>query len=1054
VTFVGRAQELTAIELAIADATAGKCSLVLVAGEPGIGKTRLADAACDHARSAGFHVAWGRCWETGGAPPLWPWAQLVREWSNEPAWAACSALHADALALLEPGADERAATQRWRLQRAITAILAALAVDQPLAFVIDDVHAADVGTLELLRGVLQELRGARVTAICTFRDVQADATPEVRALVAQLSRFGKRIDLGGLGEHDVGILVEETLHTRPTPELTSTLRAATGGNPFYLVEVLGTLAVDPTAQLAIPPGVRDAVRVQLARLDSVSVAVLDACAVLGRAAPIALLASIVAGDPAGGLHRAVRERILVEGNGPLGRTVGFAHALFRETIAADLPVNRRRELHRRVARALGEQTGDRELHAAEIARHLVAVVELGDPAAREAAVSWSQRAGAQAMRSTGWDDAVTHFAAAARFASGADEVRSTLLALGEAELAAGRRKDAAVTLRRVAELATREGDPVTLARAAIGIARTLEFVELDAAVIALLERAKAALVGDQHDELRARLLAQLASALWMDPTSRARRDELSQQAVAIARSRGEGALLAFALNARLHALQGPDGLDERISIATEIIQLATESGDLERVADGLRWRVGALFAKGDMVAADRDAAAAVRVADELRSPLLRINATMRLGMRAMLAGRWDEALALITRTHELSRAVLDPMADLVRACQLATIAVDRDDRTMLESTLDELAAGADRLGWGVFIRANLARALADLGRVADAKTQLARIVENDCARLPRDFVHLATVVQIGEVAIAVGDAAVIKRMRIELVPYGGQLVTGAAAFSLGSSWRYLGRLARADGDLDAARAALRAAIDHDGAMGALPSRAHDLVELAEITGDVALAQAARDTAQSLGMPRVLARASALLAGQPAATAPATRTLAELVRSSDSWTIRCGAAAATFRDRRGLGYLARLLGEPGRELHVLELAGAEAEQSGVAVLDPAAKAAYRARLEALREREEDATSRGDDDGAERARAEIETLAAELSRALGVGGRDRASGASADRARSAVTLAIRRAIEAIREHLPDLAAHLEHRVRTGVFCQYRPDPHAALDWRVTT
>src|SRR5262249_11884467 len=158
----------------------------------------------------------------------------------------------------------------------------------------------------------------------------------------------------------------------------------------------------------------------------------------------------------------------------------------------------------------------------------------------------------------------------------------------------------------------------------------------------------------------------------------------------------------------------------------------------------------------------------------------------------------------------------------VYACATATIAIDTGDDAMLASTLPELAASAKRLSWGVFIRANYSRALAALGRLDEARAQLARVVEGDFARLPRDFVHLATLVQIAETAIAVGEGVVIGRVRSELAPYAGQLVTGAATFALGSSWRFLGRLAVAAGDSREALAALDAAVRHDAEMGAWP----------------------------------------------------------------------------------------------------------------------------------------------------------------------------------------------------------------------------------------
>jgi hypothetical protein len=176
-------------------------------------------------------------------------------------------------------------------------------------------------------------------------------------------------------------------------------------------------------------------------------------------------------------------------------------------------------------------------------------------------------------------------------------------------------------------------------------------------------------------------------------------------------------------------------------------------------------------------------------------------------------------------------------------------------------------------------------------------------------------------------------------------------------------------------------------------------------------------------------------------------------VASLAHAGEAWSLVFEGRTHVLKARRGLEHLARLLAEPGRETHVLELAGSEvASERGQAVLDTRAKTAYRARIEQLRGKVDETEARGDHLGAERARAEIETIAHELARFLGIGGRDRTAASAADRARAAVTMAVRRAIEAIAELEPTLGAHLAHAVKTGTFCAYRPDPRARLAWRI--
>jgi hypothetical protein len=194
----------------------------------------------------------------------------------------------------------------------------------------------------------------------------------------------------------------------------------------------------------------------------------------------------------------------------------------------------------------------------------------------------------------------------------------------------------------------------------------------------------------------------------------------------------------------------------------------------------------------------------------------------------------------------------------------------------------------------------------------------------------------------------------------------------------------------------------------------------------------------------------------------------------LRKEGDVWTINYGNQVVRVRDVKGLRYLARLLGEPGREFHVLDLglgggdAGApvggrrpvptpeEGHLSGFgdagALLDPQAKAAYRRRLQELDEELDEAVSFNDHERAARAEAELDALKGELARAVGLGGRDRVAASSAERARLNVTRAIRSAVQRIGAANPELGEHLRVAVRTGTFCCYQPDPAAPVVWDV--
>jgi len=177
------------------------------------------------------------------------------------------------------------------------------------------------------------------------------------------------------------------------------------------------------------------------------------------------------------------------------------------------------------------------------------------------------------------------------------------------------------------------------------------------------------------------------------------------------------------------------------------------------------------------------------------------------------------------------------------------------------------------------------------------------------------------------------------------------------------------------------------------------------------------------------------------------------------REGEFWTVAFQGAAFRLRDSKGLHYISALLRQPGRELHSLDLAGGPSDDKAVHVggdagpiLDPQAKAQYRARLDELEEELREAEQWNDRERVSRANEERELLAHELAAAVGLGGRDRKAASDSERARINVTRAIRSVLDRIAEHSPDLAHHFEATLRTGTFCSYVPDPSSPLRWEL--
>jgi DNA-binding SARP family transcriptional activator len=387
---VGREEQLGVLEAALADAAAGRGRLVLVAGEPGIGKTRLAEEGVQRATRDGVAVAWGRCWEEQGAPPFWPWVQVLRELlADTPPARLPAVLGSDTpdLVPLLPELGERAGavpygpvldveTVRFRLCHAVMALLRRLASSRPLLLVLDDLQWADAASLRLLSMLGGALRGAHILIVATFRSPDADGGDRLAHTLATLARAAPvdRMVLRGLSSAHVSRMMAAELGAEPNPELARVVHDRTDGNPFFVVELLRLLGGggQQAAALEIPAGVRDVLRRRLAQLPEQTNAVLLVAAISGREFDLDTVMAVTELDDDQALEAveaALLSGLVVEDADTVGR-FRFAHALVREVIYDDVSRVRRARLHARVAQALEQRQGaDRGEHALALAYH-------------------------------------------------------------------------------------------------------------------------------------------------------------------------------------------------------------------------------------------------------------------------------------------------------------------------------------------------------------------------------------------------------------------------------------------------------------------------------------------------------------------------------------------------------------------------------------------------------------------------------------------------------------------------------------------------------------
>lgn len=792
--FVGRRPELERLRASWAGVQMHRDRrIVLVAGEPGIGKTRLAHHFASAALAAGATVLEGRCSEE----PLAPFEPFTE--------ALAQAGAADAL---RPG-DAEDAGARHRLFEAVDDALAERASRAPLLLVIDDLHWADRGTLLLTTFLLHSSRSGPMLVLGTYRDTELGRHTPLTAALLDLQRPGTldRVNLRGLPLEDVATLTRSVLGT---DDVAPQVHARTDGNAFFVEEVLRGLA--ESGPHAVPESVRHAVGVRLSRMDEHTNELVAAAAILGlehdtRALPATAGLEPDAAEAA--LDEILHAQLLRPAPSP--HRCAFTHALVREAVLEECNALRRARLHRRAAGALTDLGEDR--HLEEIAMHLFETASSGD--ARRAAEMLT-RAGHRALAGLAYEDAAERFEHARQaleLAGAQDESGDILLARGDALLRAGDADAARAAFTAARAVALRRDDGALVGRAALGFAGLgIAIVDLDTEVIGRLEEA---LERAQDRALRSRLQARLAVELYY-ATDRTRSETLSAEAVATARAAHDAGALASALGAQHVALWRPDRVQKRLGVADEMIAAARDAGDRHAELQGHNWRVTDLFELGDMPAWRQETARHARLAEELRLPVFQWYTPLWESVEAMLSGRYADAERLCTEAEEAGARAGDRNAGLsvgiVRFCaQFEREAFDEMDVAFVEDKIANSPAGvAYRGGYTMF--------LAGRGDSERARSELHAVMA-----LPHAFDAnwLSLQAECAEASVLLEEPRHAAALYERLLPYAGRPVTaGRAMCSYGAVDRTLGGLAALLGRHEAAVRHLEAAVRINDALGA------------------------------------------------------------------------------------------------------------------------------------------------------------------------------------------------------------------------------------------
>ncbi len=1112
--FVGRERELQALRRVLAHVGGGRGRAVLVSGEAGIGKTRLLREVADEARAQGVVPFFGHCSEAERATPLAPIVEIVETALGrfEGGAELRRALGDDAAELarvvprirrllpdLPPPFDLPPEQQRHVLFNALGDFLIAVARTRASLIVVEDLHWADEVTFSFAPHLCRRLADLPLAVVFTHRDESAGAAPGLAAAVEEALRLGaEAFRLQRLSRAGVGEVVRQTLELEPPLALVATLHRETDGNPFFLVEVLRSLEEDgklfdaagalqtdvEIGERDVPTSLRRVIERRLERLPETVREFLSTAAIAGREFEARLVAEVCGaegGELVEHLEEATRAALIVPVAQGSEARYSFSHEIIRQTLVARLTLPRAQEVHLAIARAMEELHGTSEEHAIEIAQHYEQAGPLAEPEPKLRALV---RAGERALAGQAFGEAVGYFERAAAIAPRDERERAALLErLGLALRSLGRWEEASRAWDEALATYERSGDEAEIAKLCALLTEQAFMESRWEEALAAAEKGLAAL--GQHGMAECCKLLALSAVIQgsFDYDAAARKIDEALALATAARERhvvlaAKGVLHVthFELERACESLSSAAELGRgelrrgtlgnvffHVSALSVLLALELRCGRFDRHEEGCTeveslarrfgnelalWETaglrafGRVITRGDLAALPSLEELLGRSLEETRAlrakmPLLSTSHHASEGIVAFWRGDWARARARLREAAES-----EPPGPLAGAAILPAIlhayAGEREEALAIVERL--------RPEFPLSGRPNTARAW---GFLLSAVEVLAVIGERERAAALYPLV------------VEAASGGEILRGSNRLI----ETLAGIAA-TAGRRWEvaeaHFRRALRraADFPLPIEQAEIRR---FHAAMMLERGAAGDAEEAVRLLGEAIVAY------EKIGMPKhreiaaaMLATAEASVSGAPVRAPSVPPVPGVFRRDGDFWTVVLDGTTARVKQVKGLDYIARLLAEPGREFHVLDLfagprAATEEARSLAAsdageILDAKARAAYASRLEDLRDTLEEAKQTNDLGRIAAAEAEIDALGAQIANAVGLGGRSRRAGSAAERARAAVTMSIRTALRRIAESHPALGRHLETTVRTGAFCVYVPSAEKPVSWRL--
>ena len=616
--FVGREAERAELRRFLEQAARGQGALVMIGGEPGVGKTRLAEEMALEARQRGLLTLTGHCYEMEGAPPYIPFVEIVEASARlVPPEALRSALGESAPEVAKlmpelrrlfpdiPASPELPPEQERRyLFNGMRDFLARAGHVQPMFLLLDDLHWADDSPLLLLRHIAQQLHEMPVLVVGTYRDVELDVSRPLAKALEELvrQRLAVRVSVKRLPLDGVSAMLRALSGQEPPQPLVDVIYSETEGNPFFVEEVFHHLAEDgklfdakgrwlrdlEASELDVPEGIRLVIGRRLERAGEECSRALTAAAVIGRAFTFELLeaASDIESDA---LLDAVDEAertslISVTSEGPEVR-FKFAHELIRQTLLANVSPPRRQVMHLRVADAIERVYGSNlEDHAATLAHHLY---RAGSSADQQKTLKYLKAAADRAIEATAFEEALRLIDEAAGLA-GSHDVRARadlLYRRGRALRSLGRSEDARKDWRQALENYEKLDDRSTVAKICSEIANELDWAAQFVEAVEVARRGLAA-VGDKESAERTALLASAGQSLSLGGAYTASLSMISQ-AETMAESIGDQRLLGRVMTAKCWHHVAFQELEQLVESGKRGAALNRSVGNLWGLADAL-----------------------------------------------------------------------------------------------------------------------------------------------------------------------------------------------------------------------------------------------------------------------------------------------------------------------------------------------------------------------------------------------------------------------------------------------------------------------------------